>query len=96
MRPAKAPGLQTVQNERLDKFLVQEGLLDLLENLVAAAQDDVEALQLRTSAREMILPNGLAASFQVLVQRKSSSPISLRKNNYSQRPESLYVFRPEA
>ncbi|MFY9621806.1 MAG: SAM-dependent methyltransferase [Pyrinomonadaceae bacterium] len=65
-------GLQTVQDQRLDKFLMSEGLLDLLENLVAAAQDDVEALQLRTSAREMILPNGLAASFQVLIQRKSS------------------------
>lgn len=63
-------GLQTVQNERLDKFLLQEGLLDLLENLVAAAQDDLEALQLRTSAREMILPNGLAASFQILVQSR--------------------------
>ena len=63
-------GLETIQNERLDKFLLQEGLLDLLENLVDAARDDVEALQLRTSAREMILPNGLAASFQILVQAK--------------------------
>lgn len=63
-------GLQTVQHERLDKFLLRVGLLDVLENMAAAAQDDVEALRLRTSAREMILPLGLTASFQILVQEK--------------------------
>jgi len=63
-------GLQTVRHERLDQFLLQEGLLDVLENLASGAPDDVEALRLRTSAREMILPHGLTASFQILVQEK--------------------------
>lgn len=63
-------GLQTVRHERLDQFLLREGLLDVLENLAAAAPDAVDALRLRTSAREMILPHGLTASFQILVQEK--------------------------
>lgn len=75
-------GLQTVRHERLDKFLLQEGLLDKLEELAASAKDDVEALQLRTSARELIMPESLAASFQILVQEKglgANSMVSLRQ-----------------
>ena len=62
-------GLETVRYERLDQFLLAEGLLDELE-LRASKLSDVDALRLRTSAREMIMPHGLAASFQVLVQEK--------------------------
>jgi SAM-dependent MidA family methyltransferase len=63
--------LKTVGFERLDQFLLNEGLLDELE--VAASQlGDADALRLRTSAREMIMPNGMAALFQILVQRKKS------------------------
>ena len=58
-------GLQTVRSERLDRFLLIEGLLDLI-----AVQDTAEAMRLTTSARELILPTGMAASFQVLVQEK--------------------------
>lgn len=38
---------------------------------------DSEALRLRTSAREKIMPHGLAASFQVLVQKYSVQVRSL-------------------
>jgi len=63
-------GLRTIRFERLDQFLLNEGLLERLSEMVTHTQDQVEALRLTTSAREMIMPNGLAASFQVLVQEK--------------------------
>jgi SAM-dependent MidA family methyltransferase len=63
-------GLQTMRLECLDQFLLNEGILDELEALTRNAPDEAEALRLRTGAREMIMPNGMAASFQVLVQRK--------------------------
>lgn len=62
-------GLKPLRFERLDQFLLQAGLLDELEKR-AGQLSDAEALRLRTSAREMIMPHGLAASFQVLVQKK--------------------------
>jgi len=62
-------GLETLRHERLDQFLLQEGLLDELE-MRASKLSNADALRLRTGAREMIMPYGLAASFQVLVQRK--------------------------
>ena len=49
---------------------MDEGLLDELELRVGECSDEGEKLRLRTSAREMILPGGMAASFQVLVQEK--------------------------
>jgi len=62
--------LQTIEFERQDRFLMNEGLLDELELRVGECKDEGEKIRLRTSAREMILPDGMAASFQVLVQRK--------------------------
>lgn len=64
-------GLQATRLERLDRFLLNEGLLDELEVLTRDAPDDAEALRLRTGSREMIMPDGMAASFQVLVQEKN-------------------------
>ncbi len=63
--------LKTVRFERLDQFLLAEGALEELEE-TAGQLSEVDALRLRTSAREMILPHGMAASFQVLVQQKAS------------------------
>jgi SAM-dependent MidA family methyltransferase len=63
-------GLQTIEFERQDRFLLQAGLLEELEALAAESESDAERLQLRTASREMILPAGMAASFQVLVQQK--------------------------
>lgn len=64
-------GLKTVVLERLDTFLLTAGLLEQLERESAHARDEAERSALRLGAREMILPGGIAASFQVLVQKKS-------------------------
>jgi SAM-dependent MidA family methyltransferase len=72
-------GLKTVEFARQDKFLLATGLLDQL----AAQSENVseaEKLRLSTAAREMILPNGMAASFQVLVQEKDPDGITLGAN----------------
>ncbi len=63
-------GLEAVEFARQDRFLLDAGLLDELEIKASEAADEAEELRLRTSAREMILPNGMAGSFQVLVQEK--------------------------
>lgn len=63
-------GLKTMELQAQDQFLLRSGLLEEMERLVAGTEDDALKLQLRTSAREMILPDGMAASFQVLVQKK--------------------------
>ena len=62
-------GLQTVLFERQDKFLLQAGLLEQLEHLTANAQSEAAVASLRAGARDMILPDGMSASFQVLVQK---------------------------
>jgi SAM-dependent MidA family methyltransferase len=66
-----ALGLETVSFARQDQFLLSAGLLDQLE-LQLANLSEAEKIRLSTAAREMILPNGMAASFQVLVQKKIS------------------------
>jgi SAM-dependent MidA family methyltransferase len=68
----EASGLCTVSFERQDQFLLRAGLLDQLELMTKDAPGEAEALLLRTSAREMILPDGLSTSFQVLVQNRPS------------------------
>lgn len=62
--------LQTITFERQDRFLLSEGLLEELELRVSESEDEAERLRLRTGCRELILPDGMAASFQVLVQEK--------------------------
>jgi SAM-dependent MidA family methyltransferase len=62
-------GLPTIRHERLDRFLLRESLLDELETTARDAESAQQAI-LRAGARELIMPNGMAASFQVLVQRK--------------------------
>lgn len=69
-------GLHTVRHEALDKFLLAEGVLAELEGLAGTASDSA-ALRLRTGAREMIMPYGMAASFQVLVQEKIANHTNL-------------------
>jgi SAM-dependent MidA family methyltransferase len=62
-------GLKTVEFARQDKFLLEAGLLDQLA-LRSESANEAERIRLSTSAREMALPNGMAASFQVLIQEK--------------------------
>jgi len=63
-------GLLMLRLERLDKFLLGQGLVSVLMEMTASTHDSAEALRLTTSSRELILPTGMAASFQVLVQEK--------------------------
>ncbi|MFN2497590.1 MAG: class I SAM-dependent methyltransferase [Pyrinomonadaceae bacterium] len=65
----QSQGLTTVEFARQDKFLRDAGLLDQLA-LQSESASEAERIRLSTAAREMILPNGMAASFQVLVQEK--------------------------
>jgi SAM-dependent MidA family methyltransferase len=62
--------LKTIRFERLDKFLLNEGLLQSLSSLSGQNLDAADTVSLQLSAREMIRPDGLAASFQVLIQEK--------------------------
>jgi SAM-dependent MidA family methyltransferase len=63
-------GLRTVGLVGLSKFLLNNGLLEQLERESAHASGEREVARLRLGAREMILPGGMAAHFQVLVQMK--------------------------
>jgi SAM-dependent MidA family methyltransferase len=70
-------GLETVEFARQDHFLLKAGLLEELEAIAAEAGSEAEKLRLRTSSREMILPDGMAARFQVLVQQKKLQPATI-------------------
>jgi SAM-dependent MidA family methyltransferase len=66
----KQHGFQVDQLSRLDRFLMQAGILDELEHRLSEAGSEAEKSTLTTAAREMILPGAMASSFQVLVQRR--------------------------
>ncbi|HEY6230570.1 MAG TPA: SAM-dependent methyltransferase [Pyrinomonadaceae bacterium] len=65
-------GLDVVEFDRQDRFLLEHGFLEQLSRETAHAETDADRLQLSTAAREMILPGGMAAHFQVLVQEKKN------------------------
>jgi len=65
-------GLEVVEFERQDRFLLAAGLLEQLDAESRQCKDDTERLRISTAAREMILPDGMASHFQVLVQKKTS------------------------
>lgn len=67
---AKARSFVVDEFMALDKFLMKAGVLDELELRLVAARNEAERSALTTAAREMILPGGMAASFQVLVQKR--------------------------
>ena len=62
--------LELVDFKPQDKFLIDAGLLDQFESESRNAIGDAERIRLSTAAREMILPDGMAAKFQVMTQRK--------------------------
>lgn len=64
-------GLEAMSFERQDQFLLRAGLLEQLEEMAAATENQTEALVLRSSVRELILPGGMSESFQVLIQRRT-------------------------
>jgi SAM-dependent MidA family methyltransferase len=63
-------GLKVVEFASQDKFLLSAGLLTELDYQLSLAQTEAEKAALTIGAREMILPGGMASSFQVLVQRR--------------------------
>ena len=63
-------GLEVVEFAAQDKFLLNAGLPEVMERRLANLESDAAKLTLTTGAREMILPSGMAAHFQVLVQKK--------------------------
>jgi SAM-dependent MidA family methyltransferase len=65
-------GLEVVEFGRQDKFLLAAGLLEQLEVESRQCESESERLRVSTAAREMVLPNGMASHFQVLVQKKTS------------------------
>jgi SAM-dependent MidA family methyltransferase len=62
-------GLRTLRLDRLDRFLLNEGA-SLLGRIATSSANTAESMSLLTSARELMLPTGLAASFQICVQEK--------------------------
>jgi SAM-dependent MidA family methyltransferase len=66
----KKYGFDVIQFSRLDRFLMQVGILEELESRLTEARSEAEKSALTTSAREMILPGGMASSFQVLIQKR--------------------------
>jgi len=64
-------GFQVIEFASQDKFLLKAGLLDQLEYRLGRAETDAEKTALTVGAREMILPGGMASSFQVLVLKRS-------------------------
>jgi SAM-dependent MidA family methyltransferase len=65
-------GLETLRFEPLNEFLMTEGALNELMNAGNRITDTAELLNYNAKARELIMPNGMAAAFQVLVQRKAA------------------------
>jgi SAM-dependent MidA family methyltransferase len=63
-------GLKVVDFAPQDKFLLSAGLLTELEHQLSLAQNEAEKAALTTGAKDMILPGGMASSFQVMVQRR--------------------------
>jgi len=64
-------GWNVIEYASQDKFLLNAGLLDQLQYQFEDAETEAEKVALTSGAREMILPGGMASSFQVLVQKRS-------------------------
>ena len=64
-------GWQVIEFASQDKFLLNAGLLEQLQYRLENAESDAEKASLTIGARAMILPGGMASSFQVLVQKRS-------------------------
>jgi SAM-dependent MidA family methyltransferase len=69
-RVGQTLGFEVVEYSRQDKFLLGVGVLEQLQMLSQSLDTEAEKLRITTAAREMILPDGMAARFQVLVQKK--------------------------
>ena len=64
-------GFETLRFQRLNEFLGGEGVLGELMSAACLTKDPAEQFKLNRYALELMKPDGMAAAFQVLVQRKS-------------------------
>ena len=64
-------GWQVIEFAMQDRFLLSAGLPEQLQYRINRAETGAERVALTTGARDMILPGGMASSFQVLVQKRS-------------------------
>ncbi len=71
MNVSEKLGWKVIEFAMQDKFLLNAGLPEQLQYRLSRAQTGAERVSLTTGARDMILPGGMASSFQVLVQRRS-------------------------
>ena len=62
--------LETLRFQRLNEFLSGEEALFEVLNAASLVTDPVEQFKLNRNAIELVKPDGMAAAFQVLVQRK--------------------------
>ena len=69
-RTGERLGFAVMEFAQQDKFLLRAGLLDELQQRLARMKSEGEKARLTTDAKEMILPGGMASSFQVLVQKR--------------------------
>ncbi len=69
-RAGEKVGLHVLSFERQDAFLLRAGLLEQMELMTTQMNSEAEALALRSSAHELILPGGMSESFQVLIQKQ--------------------------
>ena len=70
METGERLGLRTVEFESQNRFLLNAGLLEVLEKGLRRMKTEADKARLTTGAREMILPGGMATNFQVLVQQR--------------------------
>lgn len=64
-------GWKVIEFATQDKFLLNAGLPEQLQYRLSRAATGAERVALTTGARDMILPGGMASSFQVLVQNRA-------------------------
>ena len=64
-------GWKVIEFATQDKFLLNAGLPEQLQYRLNRAATGAERVALTTGARDMILPGGMASSFQVLVQNRA-------------------------
>jgi SAM-dependent MidA family methyltransferase len=69
-RAGERLGFKVVEFASQDKFLLQAGLLDELERRLERIENQADKIRLTADAKEMVLPDGMASSFQVLVLKR--------------------------
>jgi SAM-dependent MidA family methyltransferase len=67
----KQNGFEEARLQSLDQFLLAEGVIEELQEAVATISDQTDLFNFNARVRELIMPTGMAAHFQVLVQRKN-------------------------